>query len=197
MKVNMPNKIDQRDIFLKGENVILKALTREDVIFSGWYGWFNDEVLCKTLQRHYFPTNKESQIEFWEQNIKNVSDRLQLGICRIGESKIIGIVSLNSIDFINRKAEFSAVIGENDARNVIIFIESCKLLFNHGFYSLNLSRIYGGSISKDLVQMMCRMLNCQEEGVKRQDVYKNGKYLDVHCYGLLREEFSQLPIYRD
>jgi RimJ/RimL family protein N-acetyltransferase len=36
---------------------------------------------------------------------------------------------------------------------------------------------------------MCRTLGCKEEGVARQDIYKNGKYNDAYLYGLLREEF--------
>ena len=47
----MSQEIDSRDIFLKGKHVFLKALTREDAITSDWYGWFNDEELCNTLQR--------------------------------------------------------------------------------------------------------------------------------------------------
>jgi RimJ/RimL family protein N-acetyltransferase len=188
----MTSEIDPRDIFLKGKYVVLKVLTRDDVIDSGWYGWFNDEELCKTLQKHYFPSTIESQLEFWEKNIRSANDKIQLGICCIKGGPIVGVVSLNNIDFINRRAEFSAVIGERDAHNVKLFTESCKLLFNHGFYSLNLNRIYGGSISKDLVLMMCRMFNCKEEGVRRQEIYKNGKYSDSYCYGLLREDFPQL-----
>ncbi len=190
--VSMNDNIDPRDIFLKGKHVILKVLTREDVIESDWYGWFNDEDLCKTLQKHYFPTTMESQIAFWEQNVRSANDKIQLGICRINSDRIVGIISLNNIDYINRKAEFSVIIGDRDAQNVVIFTESCKLLLNHGFYSLNLNRIYGGGISKDLANMMCRVLNFQEEGIRRQEVYKNGKYFDAYYYGILRDEFQQL-----
>jgi ribosomal-protein-alanine N-acetyltransferase len=188
----MTSEIDPRDIFLKGKHVILKVLTREDVIDSGWYGWFNDEELCKTLQKHYFPTTMESQLVFWEQNIRSVSNKIQLGICSIKGGPIVGVISLNNIDFINSRAEISVVIGEREEHHAKIFSESCMLIFNHGFYTLNLNRIYGGSISKDLILMMCRMFNCQQEGVRRQEIFKNGIYYDTYCYGLLREEFPQL-----
>lgn len=188
----MTQDIDPRDVFLKGKHVFLKVLTREDVNSSGWYGWFNDEEICKTLQKHNFPTTRESQVHFWEQNVRSANDKIQLGISRIGNNKLVGIVSLNHIDFISRRAEFSIVIGEIEAQNIAIFIESCKLVFNHGFFTLNLNRIYGASISKDLVTLMCRMLNCKEEGVSRQEIYKRGKYHDSYRYSLLQEEFEQL-----
>jgi [ribosomal protein S5]-alanine N-acetyltransferase len=190
----MAHDIDPRDIFLKGKRVILKVLTREDVTGSGWYGWFNDEELCKTLQKHYFPTTMESQVSFWEQNVRSANEKVQLGICRAEGGPIVGIVSLNHIDFISRKAEFSAIIGDREAQNIAIFAEACKLVFNHGFYTLNLNRIYGGSISKDLVMLMCRVLKCKEEGIARQEIYKNGHYHDAYRYSVLREEFAQLPM---
>lgn len=188
----MTNMIDTRDIFLRGEYVILKVLTRDDVICSGWYGWFNDEDLCKTLQKHYFPATMESQIEFWEKKIKSPNDLIQLGICRAEGGPIVGIISLSNINFINRNAEMSILIGDRSAQNVSIFVDSCKLLFNHAFYSLNLNRIFGGSISEELVTLLCRMLNCKNEGVSRQQIYKQGKYHDAYRYAVLREDFPQL-----
>jgi RimJ/RimL family protein N-acetyltransferase len=183
-------KIDHRDIFLKGKNIYLKVLTKDDVLNSNWYGWFNDEELCKTLQKHYYPNTIEMQYDFWEKNILNSQTKIQLGICKIDNSKILGIVSLNNIDLINRRAEMSAVIGEQEGRGVNLFIEACKLLFSHAFFTLNLNRIYGGSISKELVTLLCRTLGCKEEGVARQDIYKNGKYNNSYLYGLLREDFE-------
>lgn len=181
--------IDQRDVFLKGKHVLLKVLTKEDVLTSNWYGWFNDQELCKTLQKHYYPNSVEMQLEFWEKSVRNSDDKIQLGICKIDNPKILGIISLNNIDFINRKAEMSAIIGEQEGRGVSLFIEACRLLFSHAFNALNLNRIYGGSISRELVILMCRSLGCKEEGLARQDIYKNGKYNDAYLYGLLKEEF--------
>jgi len=183
------NSLDPRNIFLAGKNVVLKVLTKDDVLHSNWYGWFNDEQLCKTLQKHYYPNTLEAQLDFWEKN-SNRNDKIQLGICKPGDARLLGIISLNNIDLINRKAEISAVIGEPGARSVNLFVESCKLLFNHAFNSLNLNRIYGGSLSKELVILMCRTLGCREEGVGRSDIYKDGKYCDSYRYGVLKDEFQ-------
>ena len=60
----MKKNIDERNIFLKGENIFLKVLNKEDVLSSSWYGWFNDEELCKTLQKHYYPNSIENQLEY-------------------------------------------------------------------------------------------------------------------------------------
>lgn len=186
-------KIDKRDVFLKGKHIFLKALNKEDALHSNWYGWFNDEELSKTLQKHYFPNTIEAQVDFWEKNIRNTSNKLQLGICKTGGTELLGIVSLNNLDFINRKCEFSIIIGEKSGQNVNFFLESAKLVFNHAFHSLNMNRIYGGSISKDLIALMCRSLGCKEEGVARQEIFKNGKYHDAYLYGILKDEFVFKP----
>jgi len=187
--MNRPDNIDNRDIFLKGNKVILKVLTRHDVINSNWYGWFNDEELCRTLQKHYYPNSLENQIDFFEKQVKESNTKIQLGVCVKDNNTILGIVSLSNIDYINRKAEFSAIIGEPEGRNIEIYIEACKLLFNHAFNSLNLNRLYGGSISKELVVLMCRILGCKQEGSARQDIFKSGTYHDAYLYSILREEF--------
>ena len=182
--------LDPRDIFLKGSHVCLKSLTTSDISNSNWYGWFNDEVLCNTLQKHYFPSSCESQTQFFNKHLSNSSTKLQLGICLPEKSSISGIVSLNDINYINRNAEFSIVIGDKDAQNVIVFTEASRLIFNHAFNSLNLYRIYGGTISEDLVLLMCRILGCTQEGVLRDSIYKNGEYHNAFLYGVLKHEFT-------
>ena len=78
----MNKKIDEREIFLRGKIVNLKILTKEDIYESKWYGWFNDEEACKNLQQHYFPNSIENQISFWEKNINNSNNNIQLGIIK-------------------------------------------------------------------------------------------------------------------
>ena len=185
----MINQIDKRNVFLKGKHVYLKVLTKEDAINSNWYGWFNDQELCKPLQHHYFPNPVEQQIEFWQTNIVGSLTKIQLGICKPESSVILGVISLNNIDYINRKAEISAVIGELEGRNINIFRESCELICRHAFNTLNLNKVYGGSISKELVGLMCKFLKAKEEGILRSDIYKNGEYHDAFLYGILKNDF--------
>lgn len=147
-------KIDKRDIFIKGKDIFLKALRKEDIVNSNWYGWFNDEEICKTLQKHYFPNTLEFQLEYFEKFIFNKNDKIQLGICKYNLDKLLGIVSLNNIDYLNRKAELSVLIGEPEGRDTITIVEVWKLILNHGFNTLNLIKIYAGTMQKELCLLM-------------------------------------------
>lgn len=185
----MKKNIDERNIFLKGENIFLKVLNKEDVLSSSWYGWFNDEKLCETLQKHYYPNSIENQLEYLN-FLNNSKEIIQLGICKNDSEKIIGVISLSNINYLSRKAELSIVIGESDERSPKIFIESCNLIFKHAFLTLNLNRIYGGSFSQNVIELLCRTLGCNKEGIAKEDVFKNGKYNDVYKYAILKKDFK-------
>jgi RimJ/RimL family protein N-acetyltransferase len=185
--------LDQRNIFLKGEKIYLVSLSNNEINNTNWYGWFNDEEVCQTLQKHYFPNSSALQTIFLESSI-NDKTLLLLGIYSVEKENLIGVTSFHGIDLINSKAGYSIVIGEKDSRNLLNFIEVSKLMFKHGFYSLNLNRIYGGSISKKLVDLQCRSLGCKEEGIARSDIYKNGKFHDSYNYGLLRSDFENFNL---
>lgn len=123
--------IDKRDIFIKRKNIYLKKLTKENVLTSGWYGWFNDENTFETLQKHYYPNTMESQLEFWNDlNLgPNKYSKTQLGICKKNSSKILGVVCLSNIDRNNQTAEQSTVIGETEVRDVKKITEAWCLLY--------------------------------------------------------------------
>jgi RimJ/RimL family protein N-acetyltransferase len=184
------NKLDSRDIFISGNKVILKSLNEDDILHSQWYGWFNNEKVCSTLQKHYFPNSIELQKNF----LNSISSQktLILGICDIKYTEIIGVVSLSSINYINRSAEFSCIIASEEDRNVSVFVETLKLILKHAFLSLNLNKVYGGSISKNLVKLIVRVSNGKIEGVSRQEMFKNGEYHDTYNFSTLRDEFINL-----
>ena len=180
--------IDNRKIFLRGKHVWLIALSSYDIENSNWYGWFNDEEVCVNLQKHYYPNTISLQNDYLSNKLEKDKTILQLGIIDIKNEILVGVTSLYSIDLINRKAGFSIVIGEKKAKNISVFIEVTKLMFNHGFFTLNLEKIYGGSISKELVNLMCRALGCQKEGNFAM-IFSKMENIILHLYGILRNEF--------
>ena len=185
--------IDKRNIFIKGKNIYLKVLTKEDVIKSNWYGWFNDERTCETLQKRYFPNSLEKQLEYWsELNKEMISNKkIQLGVCKNKSSKILGVISLNNINMINQTAENSIVMGESEGKDIKTVTEAWRLIFWHGFNVLNLNKIYGGSISKSIVDLLCRVTESKHEGTRKHQVFKNGIFVDTYLWGLTKNSFNK------
>lgn len=180
------------DIFIRGEKVNLVCMTEDMIENTNWYRWFNDEESTKFMQKHYFPNTKCQQINYFKKDIVGNNHKLQLGIVYKDNNKLIGTISLNDIDYINGKCELSGIIGEKEYRNMTYLIEACSLIIRHAFEQLNMRRIYGGTIIKELSLLLCRSLKFTEEGVRRKDVYKNGEYNDVFLVGLLKEDFYKI-----
>jgi len=177
------------DVFIRGNVVDLVALTEDIVLHSDWYKWFNDETITANMQQHYFPNTSQSQLDYYRSEIAGNQKKLQLGILYKEKEKIIGMISLSNIDSIHRKAELAIIIGDAQYQKLPIVLEANHLILRHGFQELNLRKIYGGTIIKDLADMYVRVLGFQHEGIRRQEVFKSGKYHDLYLIGVLREEF--------
>jgi RimJ/RimL family protein N-acetyltransferase len=177
------------DIFIKGELIDLVVLTTEIIEKTNWYKWFNDEENTKHMQQHYFPSSKGSQLKYFINEIDGNSKKLQLGILHKKDHIMIGTISLNNIDMNNRNCEISGFIGEKKYQSLKPFIEANKLLIKHAFEQLNIHKIYGGSLSNDVVTMFVRLLHFKNEGILKCHIFKNFKYFDVVLIGLTKQEY--------
>lgn len=176
------------DVFIKGEGINLVVLTSEVVDKTNWYKWFNDEETTKNMQKHYFPNSRELQHKYLNDEIIGSTKKIQLGIVQKNKNLFCGVISLSNIDLLNNSCEISLIIGEAKSRKLEYFIEATKLTCKHAFYSLNINRVYSGTISKEIDELFCRALGFQHEGVLKQAVFKNGIYHDVYQHALLRED---------
>ena len=170
--------IDERLVFYEGKHIRLKALAPQDLAESNWVGWFNDEVMCRHNQHHYFPNTVELQGE-WLESLKAPS-KLQLGIVdRADESKICGVVSLSNIDWIDRHAEIAGIQDKSTSTNPALFLEAWSFMLRHGFEQLGLQKIYGGTFHPHSAAALTRAFNFEIEGVQRRHVFKSGVLEDV------------------
>jgi RimJ/RimL family protein N-acetyltransferase len=180
------------DIFLEGELINLVCLTEELIENTNWYNWFNDSESMRSMQKHYFPNTKKQQLQYFQNNIEGNINKLQLGIVHKKDNFLIGIISLNDIDYINKNAEIAGFIGEIKYHNFKYFIEANKIIIQHGFENLNLNKIYGGTLVKEIAIFYYRTLGFKNEGTRTNFAYKNGKYHDTYLIGLLKDEYHQL-----
>ncbi len=179
----------QFNVFIRGRLIDLVVLNEEVVEKTKWYKWFNDEELTFWMQKHYFPNTKSMQLEFLKRNIENSKTKLQCGIVHKQDNVMIGTLSLSHIDHLHRKCEIGGIIGEKKYQRLKYIIEAFQLFIRHAFEQLNMNKVYGGSITKEVSDMMVRILGFKLEGIKRSEIYKNGRYYDGFLLGLLRDEY--------
>lgn len=178
-----------KDAFLTGKNIYLRALNKEDAL-GEYVNWFNDAEVCKYNSHHIFPYTKEKAAEYII-FVNSSNKNLVLAIIDKQNNKHIGNISLQNICYMANSAEFAIIVGNKDSWGKGYSKEASKLIINHGFLELNLNRIYcGTSIENVPMQKLALYLGMKEEGKRRQAIYKNGKYLDIIEYGILREEYK-------
>jgi len=178
-----------RDAFLIGERIYLRALRDEDA--DGPYaGWFNDEEVCRGNGHHVHPYTREAAVAYIRET-RNRKDCLVLAIALIDGAPHVGNVALQHIDPIARSAEFAIVIGEREAWGKGVGKEAGGLIVRHGFTALNLNRIHCGTFeSNDAMRRLALDLGMREEGRRREAAFKDGRFVDVVEFGVLRAEFS-------
>lgn len=185
----MSNEIQIKyDVFISGQEVNLVVLTEEIAEKSDWYSWLNDAETTKNMQQCYFPSTPQKQLKFFKENIANSISKLQLGIMQKQDNVLIGMISLNSIDYQNRRCEIAGFIGEKKYKSTKYWLEANKLIFKHAVNTLGVRRIYGGSLAKEVSIFYRRMLGFHDEGVHVQEIYKNGTYRDVYYFARIFEE---------
>jgi len=108
-----------------------------------------------------------------------------------GKDKIIGRVSLEEINYINRTAELKVFILPAYMKKGYGF-EACKTAIEHAFEQLGLNRVEAGTLSNNEgFQKLAVKLGMKEEGRRRKAVWKKGDFVDVIEYGILRGDSSE------
>jgi len=174
--------------FLAGKRLILRHLEESDA--DGPYAyWLNDDDVCKGNSHHVFPYSIQDARDFISGS-KMKSNMLVLAIVDIQKGIHIGNIALDKINKIYRSAELTILIGNIDYWGKGYGLEAARLICNHGFLTLNLHRIGCGTFENNAgMRKLAEKLGMIEEGKRRQAVYKNGRYIDVIEYGVLKEEY--------
>jgi len=176
--------------FIDCERIYLRPLFIEDT--KGHYiDWLNDEEVCKQNGHHFYPYTI-TKGETYVASLDHDQSKLVLAIIDKESNRHIGNVSLQNINYISRTAEFAIIIGEKDCWGKGYAFEAAKVVIEHGFKSLNLNRIACGTFSSNIaMQKLAIKLGFEQEGVRKEAFYKDGVYLDIFEYGLLRTKFMK------
>lgn len=176
--------------FIDGKSIYLRGLEEGDVA-SSYQRWLNDGQINEGTSRGRFPLSKSAMLEY-VRGIQKAQNHLVLAICDRSTHQHIGNISLQSIDWISRNAEFAILIGDRQHQSKGIGYEAGKLILKHGFFELNLERISCGTFSNNVkMQKLAESLGMKLEGQRRRAIFKNGAYLDVLEYGILKSEFEK------
>jgi ribosomal-protein-alanine N-acetyltransferase len=163
---------------------------RKDDLDGPYQFWFENQDVCQYNSHGKFIKNANWLREFYD-NL-NREDQLVWAICHRDDGHI-GNVSLQSISFINRNAEFAILIGNPKHWRKSVGLNASLTLLHHGFEKLNLERVYCGTSDTNIgMQKLAVQMGMVEEGRRRKHLFLNGRWEDMVEFGVLREDFRGL-----
>ena len=109
------------------------------------------------------------------------------------EKRIVGWISLSNIDKINRSAcSHGVVVADPAYRNGLAWIESILFIYEQVFEKMKFNRIYGSCRADHQLSMqMADAMYRYSEGIQREAIFNNGKFIDIYCSSLLAREYFE------
>ena len=124
--------------FLESHTIFLRPIEEEDVTNGDWHNWYNDYQTTRYNSHGVFPINVDDQLQFFRRSLED-RDNISLAICSKENAEVVGNVSLQQIDLLNRKADVACTVGLKASPTT--GLESIGLITQHAFERLNLNKV--------------------------------------------------------
>jgi ribosomal-protein-alanine N-acetyltransferase len=170
------------------EQYFVRGLCEADI--DGPYpSWFEDQEVCAFNSHGKFVRTKD----YFRQFLRNLDGESMIvwAICHMQDGHI-GNVALQNISLINRNAEFAIILGDRRHWGKGVGELASKAIQEHGFKKLNLHRLYcGTAATNSAMRKLAANLGMKEEGVRKEHLFLDGKWVDVVEFGILGADFKK------
>jgi ribosomal-protein-alanine N-acetyltransferase len=174
--------------FIVGEKIYLRGLEKKDLA-DNLFNWSNDSEVTYYMYTGLKPSNLDMLEKEYDQLVHSDKDVVMAIVDKKTDAHI-GNAGLYSINWLYRSAEFRIIIGEKKFWGKGYGTEATKLVIDYGFDKLNLNKLWLGVNADNAAAVKSyRNAGFVEEGVLRQEIYRNSKYYDAVRMSILREEF--------
>jgi RimJ/RimL family protein N-acetyltransferase len=174
-----------------GEKVQLAAVQRD--YLPKYVEWLNDWEVSQFLMPGIpFPLNIENETDWFEQRRKD-KDNIIFAILTLAENHVIGNCGMHRIDLKNRSANMGIFIGDKNYWGKGFGTDATRTLLHYAFEQLGLNRV-----ELEVYDFNPRAIRSYEkagfrrDGVRRQALYRGGKFHDIYLMGILREDWEAL-----
>ena len=176
---------------LEGRLIRLRAREPEDepVMFR----WVHDPEVTEFLSMRY-PLSHAQELDFVSRTSAPSYTNPEFAIETLAEGRVIGTVGLRPSLPENRCAELGIMVGEKEFWNGGYGTDTMRTMCRFGFQMMNLHRIELDVLAgNDRAKHVYEKVGFKVEGVRREAIFKYGRYIDVYQMGVLPEEFIDDP----
>lgn len=173
---------------LQGNRIYLRLLELSDAD-ENYPSWLNDPDVCR-YNSHGETLYTHEMAQAYIANVTNNPAIQAFAICLNKNDCHVGNISLQQISLKNQSAELAILIGESSVHRKGIGYEASRLLLDYAFHTLKLHRIYCGTHAENMgMQYLALKLGMNEEGQRRDAIFKNDQFADIIEYGILANEY--------
>ena len=151
--------------------------------------WRNDHRVwrwCRQLDL----ISDVAQRGWFERQAQDPSIRMYSVWLKIGDGgDLVGVCGLTSLDFVNRRAEFSLYVAPEKHRQGL-GRAALTLLLDHAFANLGLDQVFGEVFDGNPALALFAELGFQLDGKRRAWYYKESRAWDAHLISITRSEWN-------
>jgi UDP-4-amino-4,6-dideoxy-N-acetyl-beta-L-altrosamine N-acetyltransferase len=167
--------------------VVLRGVEEADL--PALLRWRNSPEIA----RHMYTDHVITEQEHWRWFQDVVPDSTRRYWATEVEGALVGLLWLFDIDLKDQRTNFGFYVGESSMRGTGVgsWME-CQMLLE-AFDSMGLQKVHCEVLSTnpDVIRMH-QGFGFKQEGVLRQHVVKSDQRVDIHCMGMLREDWRQV-----
>lgn len=173
---------------LKSDRIYLRPIQDEDILVLAPFFQNPDNV------KYYIPTlwrtYNEQQVQGLLADWHDQSHYYVYTICDGKDDAVIGLANLDGINYVNGNTEIGIAITDETRRGAGFAKEGLTLLINHCFDELRLHRVFCRVMADNEASLrLFEKLGFTQEGRQREQVRREGKFVDMLFFGLLEDEW--------
>jgi RimJ/RimL family protein N-acetyltransferase len=148
--------------------------------------WMNDPEITATIKLNLGVSRRQEEAFF--DRIESGSDTDFVWAIVTEESRHIGFISLNEINWRNRWATGGLVIGERSAWGRGYATSAVKVRTRFAFEELGLHRIEGHTMNPAMKRVYAKC-GYQHEGIARALFWRGGRWHDADLFAILDQDW--------
>jgi RimJ/RimL family protein N-acetyltransferase len=171
---------------LIGERIRFRSVERGDLPY--FIKWFDDPEVTEFLKVEG-PMSLEDEEDWLERTNRTGGHVYSFETL---DGKLIGNLGLMSLNWISRKVEIGVVIGEKEYWSKGYGTEAISLMLRFLFEEWDVNRVELFADSRNLRAIRCyERCGFRKEGVRRQNRFKRGEYVDDVHMAVLRSDWEE------
>jgi RimJ/RimL family protein N-acetyltransferase len=105
------------------------------------------------------------------------------------DNELSGVITLNNISLIKRSAYIGFIAVKKGVKPGC-GINASRFVLKHCFDTLGLNRVYGHTWADNgRMDAFYKRLGATLEGIEREHTFKNGKFVDMKIWSILKREY--------